>query len=102
MILLSNNLRKTLAIASIAAAISAWVSFSIQSTANSVAGACSYLDPITIDIAAFIAGVFLVTEGIIEVFAHREHRVRAQMGRVIRICFGVSVIIIHIMQFLHK
>jgi hypothetical protein len=102
MILLTSNLRKTVAVTAVTSLLSAWVSFSIQNTANKSVGSCSYLDPITIDIVALLAGLFLFVEGLADIAFHRHLTVVKQSGRMIRICFGVSIVTIHIMQFLHK
>ncbi|MFA5856538.1 MAG: hypothetical protein WC867_04220 [Candidatus Pacearchaeota archaeon] len=63
---------------------------------------CSYLDPIIIDILAFIAGLFLIIEGFYEIHRYKESKLTNQTTRIIRIAFGCAIVTLHIMQFLHK
>jgi hypothetical protein len=102
MFLPKTNLQKTLSFIFFSSLASALVCFCVQNTANKSAGPCSYLDPITIDIMALIAGLFLILEGLRDVLAHRECKVSAQLGRAVRICLGTGILTIHIMQFIHK
>jgi len=63
---------------------------------------CSYFDPATIDILAFFAALFLVVEGFVRIFEHKNASIKRQFTRTLRIMFGCTILIIHIMQFLHK
>lgn len=68
---------------------------------GSVAG-CSYLDPATIDILAFLVAVFLVVEGFVRIIEHPNCSLKRQLTRPIRIAIGSAIITIHILQFFHK
>lgn len=98
----SSNLEKSLLIALFFSAAGALIAYSIQSQANKAVNACSYLDPIAVDIAALVFGLFLVIEGLIDIYKHAKSLVRQQVLRCMRVGFGVSILTIHIMQFLHK
>ena len=63
---------------------------------------CSYLDPITIDLLAFIVGIFLVIEGIYRINEHKNMGLRKQFTRIIRVGIGCTIITLHVLQFLHK
>jgi hypothetical protein len=63
---------------------------------------CSYFDPITIDLLAFFAALFLVIEGFVRIFEHPNASLKRQFTRMIRIVFGFSILTLHIIQFLHK
>jgi hypothetical protein len=63
---------------------------------------CSYLDPITIDILAFIAALFLIVEGFARILEHPHATLKKQFTRIIRIVFGCSIMTLHIIQFVHK
>ena len=98
----AQNLRKTLQVTFVFSLICSAGAFMIQSQANKATNACSYLDPITIDIVAFLFGVFLLSEGLHDIFSHRMSRVKEQWARSFRVGIGCSILVIHIMQFLHK
>lgn len=97
-----SNLRKTTMLLAIGSAISVTIAFSIQNKANQSVSACSYLDPITIDIVALIMGAFLVIEGVWDILHHATAYLKSQITRCIRVWLGVCILTIHIMQFLHK
>jgi|SRR3989344_2422063 len=63
---------------------------------------CSYLDPITIDILAFSAALFLIIEGFARILEHPSATIKRQFTRTLRIAFGFSILTLHIMQFVHK
>jgi|GEM_PF-2201124 hypothetical protein len=69
---------------------------------SSISTACSYLDPITIDIAAFIIALFLIIEGIYRIYEHLNFSLNKQITRSIRIAIGVCIATLHILQFIHK
>jgi predicted tellurium resistance membrane protein TerC len=95
-------LQKTLLLVFVASTFSVSVAYFIQNQANGIVNSCSYLDPISIDLIALIVGLFLVIEGLVDIFGHSESLPRSQWTRVTRICFGASILTIHIMQFIHK
>ncbi|HOY08856.1 MAG TPA: hypothetical protein PLB05_02140 [Candidatus Omnitrophota bacterium] len=97
-----NNLKKTLQLTFIFSIACSAGAFLIQSRANISTNACSYLDPITIDIVAILFGLFLLIEGLHDVFRHRLCHIREQWTKSFRIGIGCSILIIHIMQFFHK
>ncbi len=83
-------------------AASGYAAYYLQSQANKNVKACSYLDPISIDIVALAAGLFLIVEGLTDIVKHKHSPVRSQVSRFLRVCFGVSIVVIHIMQFIRK
>ncbi|OIP24328.1 hypothetical protein AUK11_03550 [bacterium CG2_30_37_16] len=78
--------------------IAAYIQFTGQSKINA---SCSYLDPITIDIMAFLAALFLVIDGISDLFSAKN--LDAKIWRIYtRTFFGVAIVTLHIIQFIHK
>ncbi|MDP1729165.1 MAG: hypothetical protein Q8L27_03120 [archaeon] len=69
---------------------------------NSITVGCSYLDPITIDLLAFLAALFLVIEGFARIIEHPNATLKLQATRIIRIAFGCAILTLHIIQFIHK
>ena len=69
---------------------------------NSVGKGCSYLDPILIDIMAFLVAVFLIIEGTYSIFKNKEEPLKNQITRSVRIAIGLTILTIHILQFIHK
>jgi hypothetical protein len=63
---------------------------------------CSYLDPIAIDLLAFLAALFLVGEGIVRIYEHKNYSLSKQATRAIRVAFGCAIMTLHIMQFWYK
>ncbi len=63
---------------------------------------CSYLDPILIDILAFLAAIFLAIEGIYKIVKEKNKPLKSQFTRAIRVAFGFAIMTLHIMQFMHK
>lgn len=99
----NHNLRKTLIVTSVCCLIVISLVIAIQlSGQNKIAVGCSYLDPITIDLLAFFAALFLVIEGFARIIEHPHASLHRQATRVIRICFGCAILTLHIIQFLHK
>lgn len=97
------NLKKTLIFTIIfCAAVIVVVSYIQLYGQNKIAAGCSYLDPITIDLLAFFAALFLVIEGFARIFEHPNASVKRQLTRVIRIAFGCAILTLHIIQFFHK
>ncbi|MCM8812383.1 MAG: hypothetical protein NC924_00415 [Candidatus Omnitrophica bacterium] len=97
-----DNLKKTLWLTGGLSAGGAACAYMIQSQANKTVQCASYLDPITIDIVAFLIGFFLSGEALAEIFRQKDLPPRRQFLRCIRVAIGVSIITIHVMQFLHK
>jgi len=78
------------------------LAFLVQRNAHQQVPRCSYLDPVTIDILAFLAGVFLIIEGFYRIWEHKKDPLQKQFTRTLRIAFGCAIITLHIMQVLHK
>lgn len=66
---------------------------------KSVSSKCSYLDPITIDILAFLAALFLTVEGIVRIYEHKNYSLSRQATRAMRVAFGCAIMTLHIMHF---
>ena len=99
----NNNLRKTVIFTVVFCLfIIILVSYVQLSGQNKITAKCSYLDPITIDLFAFLAALFLVFEGIIRVLKNSKATIKKQFTRVLRIAFGCAIIALHIIQFIHK
>ncbi|HQP12156.1 MAG TPA: hypothetical protein PK470_05275 [Candidatus Omnitrophota bacterium] len=96
------NLRKTLQLTVVVSLASSVGAFLIQSRANTLTSACSYLDPVTIDIVAVLFGLFLVIDGLNDIYRCRLSAIQEQWPKSIRVAIGISILLIHIMQFLHK
>jgi predicted histidine transporter YuiF (NhaC family) len=97
------KLRKTLVITFLVCLIVIVLVTSIQLYGqNKIVASCSYLDPITIDILAFIAALFLFLEGFARIIEHPGASLKRQATRIIRIAFGCAILTLHIIQFLHK
>jgi len=98
----NNNLKKTIyalfSISFIAIILGMFIQLDAQSKVNS----CSYLDPITIDIIAFLSALFLIVEGLARIYEHPSVTVKRQFTRIIRVAGGFMILIIHIIQFIHK
>jgi len=95
-------LARSLTLAFVMASACGYYAYTIQATANNHVSGCSYLDPITVDIVAFLAGMFLIIEAFIDIIKHKDSLVRKQITRCIRMSFGTSIVVIHVMQFIHK
>jgi heme/copper-type cytochrome/quinol oxidase subunit 4 len=99
----SKNLKRTLIftfiICLIVIVVVTWVQLIGQSK---ISVGCSYLDPITIDLLAFFAALFLVIEGFARIIEHPNASIKRQLTRIIRIGFGCAITTLHILQFLHK
>ncbi len=97
------TLKKTNIVAVIVGIISAFFGGYVQYRGQSnVKNACSYLDPILIDILAFIAALFLIIEGFCRIWENRNVTFKRHITRIIRIGFGCSILTLHVMQFMHK
>ena len=96
------NIHKTSLFTVILCIIFIIVAFLTQFKAQNLVGKCSYLDPITVDIIAFVAALFLVIEGIYRIIEHKKVSLNKQITRSIRVAFGLGMITLHVMQFIHK
>ena len=97
------NLKKTLIVTSIVCFVTILVSAIIQITGqNKITSACSYLDPIIIDLLALSAALFLIIEGFVRIFEHPKATLLNQITRIIRISFGFAILTLHVIQILHK
>ena len=97
------NFHKTLLFTILLSLVVIVISIITQLSGESrIIGRCSYLDPVIIDILAFSAALFLVAEGFCRIFEHKSASLKRQFTRMIRIAFGFAILILHIMQFLHK
>ena len=99
---IGSPLSKTLALAACFATLSGYAAYLLQSMANKSVTACSYLDPVTVDILALAIAAFLIIESLASIFKHKESSVRSQLIRCVRLCIGAGILVIHIMQFMHK
>ncbi len=95
----SRNTAIFTALLSLATIISAFI---VQSNASKNVSKCSYLDPVIIDVLAFLAASFLVVEGIYSIAKNKNQPLKNQWTRSIRIAFGFAILTLHLMQFLHK
>lgn len=87
---------------SVLSAISVFTSYAVQSRANGSVERCSYLDPIAVDILAFGVGVFLVVEGVAQMWVNKNQLLAVQWSRSVRVAIGFAILTLHTMQFLHK
>jgi uncharacterized Tic20 family protein len=98
-----NNLKKTLIVASIVCFVVILSSTIIQLIGQSkITLACSYLDPVIIDILALSAALFLIIEGFAKIFSHSKATLLNQVTRIVRIAFGFAIVTLHVIQILHK
>lgn len=98
-----SNLKKTLIVTFIISLIVIISVALIQLYGQSkIVSGCSYLDPITIDLLAFLAALFLVIEGFARIIEHPHASLSRQTTRIIRIAFGFAIVTLHIIQFMHK
>ena len=97
------NIHKTILFTVILCLVVISTALYVQLTGESKIGlGCSYLDPITVDLFAFLVAVFLVIEGIVRIAEHPQASLKRQLTRPIRIAIGCAIITLHVLQFLHK
>lgn len=63
---------------------------------------CSYLDPVIIDILAFAAAIFLIVEGLYNIYKNQDRPLSKNITRIIRVVFGFCIVTLHIIHFIHK
>ncbi|MEN9626576.1 MAG: hypothetical protein RL557_904 [archaeon] len=98
----NNNLKKTILITIFSSIIFSLLAVYIQINGQKSNNGCSYLDPITIDLLAFIAGLFLVVEGFARIIENKDALLKQQFSRMVRVAGGFAIMTLHVMQFLHK
>jgi hypothetical protein len=95
-------MKKPLLFAALFSAATITTVYFVQTRGAAKTSACSYLDPIAIDILAFAAALFLVIEGVMRIIQQPKESWNVQFGRAIRIGFGCAIITIHALQAMHK
>jgi len=60
----------------------------------------SHFAKLTIDWFAFLAGVFLIIEGLYRIFSTKDQFFPLQFSRLIRVSIGTCVFTIHLLQFM--
>ena len=99
----TNNLKKTLILTVVLCLIVViFVSYIQLYGQAKTTVKCSYLDPIIIDLLAFFAALFLIFEGMIRILQNPKATTKKQLTRILRIIFGCTIMILHIIQFIHK
>ena len=98
----NNNLKKTLLTTFISSFLAVILATSVQLNGQRSTNGCSYLDPILIDILAFLASIFLIVEGLARIYEHPNATIKRQLTRIIRIMAGFGILALHIIQFIHK
>ena len=79
------------------------LSISVQiRSQNKLTTSCSYVDPMTIDILAFMVTLFLIIEGIYRIGQEKDAPFKKQVTRGIRVSIGFAIFTIHIIQVLYK
>lgn len=63
---------------------------------------CSYFDPISIDIAAFLVSFFLIVEGLSKIQLNKDDTLNMHLTRAVRVAIGFSIFALHIVQFSYK
>jgi uncharacterized membrane protein len=97
------KLAKALYLVAFISFIAGAFAFYTQVRGKRSAGAqCSYLDPILIDLLAFSAALFLIFEGFYQIVRKKSDTLEDRILVGLRIAFGVSILVIHVLQFLAK
>ena len=76
--------------------------FLVQKNGEHRVSRCSYLDPLLIDILAFLAAGFLIIDGLWSMVIHRHEPLWHHVTRALRVAFGFAILTLHTMQVLHK
>lgn len=95
-------MQKALGLALVLSVGTSLLAFLVQRNAHQQVPRCSYLDPVTIDVLAFLAGVFLIIEGLYRIIEHKKEPLRKQLTRALRIALGCAILTLHAMQVVHK
>jgi hypothetical protein len=98
----NTNLFRTLLATGLLSLGCIFIAFKIQDQANRSTISCSYLDPIAVDIWATVFAIFLILEGIADIFKYKNYPLKSQFTKSIRVCLGFAILTIHTMQFIHK
>jgi hypothetical protein len=98
----NTNLFQTILVTGLLSLGCIFIAFMVQYQANRSVSSCSYLDPVIIDVLATVFAIFLIIEGLVEIFRYRDYPLFKQLTRSIRVCLGFAILTIHIMQFIHK
>ncbi|MBS3080503.1 hypothetical protein J4221_03455 [Candidatus Pacearchaeota archaeon] len=98
----NKNFKRTLLVTFIFSLSAIILAIYVQINGQKSVLGCSYLDPITIDILAFLASLFLIIEGMARIIEHPSASVKRQFTRIIRVSAGFAILTLHIMQFVHK
>jgi hypothetical protein len=97
------NIHKTILFTVILGIIAvAFVSFFQIKANGSFEVSCSYLDPYTIDVLAFVVALFLIFEGGYRIHEHVDAPLKKQWSRSFRIVFGLTIISLHYIQSFYK
>ncbi|MFC1686217.1 hypothetical protein ACFLZZ_04335 [Nanoarchaeota archaeon] len=98
-----DNRPKAFLITFILVTISIIAGILIQYNAEDVLNtSCSYMDPIIIDIFAFLGAIFLVVEGLARIHLNKYDKLNIHLLRAIRVSFGTVVFALHTLQFAYK
>ncbi len=95
-------MQKAIGLALVLSLSTSLLGFFVQRNAHQQVPRCSYLDPLLIDVLAFLAGIFLIIEGFYRILEHKKDSLSKQFTRTLRIALGCAIITLHIMQAMHK
>ena len=98
----NRNFHRTLAFLIILSILAIVIAGGIQKNGERNVGSCSYLDPIEVDILAFLVGLFLVIEGFFRFYECKGRSLKKNLTRIMRIMVGFAILTIHTLQFIHK
>jgi len=97
------NIHKTIIMTLTLLLLSVIGSIIVQITGqNSLTVNCSYVDPLTVDVLAFIVTLFLIFEGLYKIFKEPDLYFTKQITRSIRIAMGSAILAMHILQVMYK
>jgi len=97
-----SNVKKIILFALFMSLVFSFTAYLIQINNGINQYSCSYLDPLGIDIFAFLIGVFLIIESAVSILKDRKALFKYNITRCLRMSVGFSIITIHIMQVIHK
>ncbi len=96
-----SSYEKTLFFVACSAIASGYSAYVAQSAANKKVTACSCLDPIIVGVIAIGSASFLIRESMVAINRNKESRLRQQISRCVRLCIGMSILVISIIQFIY-